>query len=126
MARKPAALARELLRNFPKSRRGKTRRRRKPGGANGNQAAASAVRRGAAKAAELQAGPTDGAGPDERDVAGPSPDVRDEALDLAHEDEDQDAASLHRDADGDIEESAADALADAAPTRRPPGAEEAA
>jgi hypothetical protein len=29
MARKPAALARELLRNFPKGRRGKSRRRRK-------------------------------------------------------------------------------------------------
>jgi ribonuclease E len=34
MARKPAALARELLRNFPKGRRGKSRRRRK-GAANG-------------------------------------------------------------------------------------------
>jgi hypothetical protein len=32
MARKPAALARELLRNFPKGRRGKNRRRRKSGG----------------------------------------------------------------------------------------------
>ena len=36
MARKPAALARELLRNFPKARRGSKRRRRKStGGANG-------------------------------------------------------------------------------------------
>ena len=33
MARKPAALARELLRNFPKGRRGNKRRRRKAGGA---------------------------------------------------------------------------------------------
>jgi superfamily II DNA or RNA helicase len=33
MARKPAALARELLRNFPKGRRGSKRRRRKNGGA---------------------------------------------------------------------------------------------
>jgi hypothetical protein len=32
MARKPAALARELLRNFPKGRRSKSRRRRKTGG----------------------------------------------------------------------------------------------
>ncbi len=32
MARKPAALARELLRNFPKGRRSKSRRRRKAGG----------------------------------------------------------------------------------------------
>jgi ribonuclease E len=41
MARKPAALARELLRNFPKGRRGKSRRKRKSaagagGGAGGN------------------------------------------------------------------------------------------
>jgi hypothetical protein len=36
MARKPAALARELLRNFPKGRRGNKRRRRKTGsGSNG-------------------------------------------------------------------------------------------
>jgi hypothetical protein len=33
MARKPAALARELLRNFPKGRRSKSRRRRRPAGA---------------------------------------------------------------------------------------------
>jgi ribonuclease E len=33
MARKPAALARELLRNFPKGRRSKSRRRRKTNGA---------------------------------------------------------------------------------------------
>ena len=32
MARKPAALARELLRNFPKGRRGSKRRRRKSTG----------------------------------------------------------------------------------------------
>src|SRR5204863_4229085 len=50
MARKPAALARELLRNFPKGRRGKSRRKRKTaaaanGGAPGAQVtrAASAV-----------------------------------------------------------------------------------
>jgi ribonuclease E len=33
MSRKPNALARELLRNFPKGRRGRTRRRKKGGGA---------------------------------------------------------------------------------------------
>jgi hypothetical protein len=33
MSRKPNALARELLRNFPKGRRGRTRRRKKSGGA---------------------------------------------------------------------------------------------
>ena len=40
MARKPAALARELLRNFPKGRRGSKRRRRK-GAANGDETAAA-------------------------------------------------------------------------------------
>jgi ribonuclease E len=38
MARKPAALARELLRNFPKGRRGAKRRRRKTGATAGPQA----------------------------------------------------------------------------------------
>jgi ribonuclease E len=49
MARKPAALARELLRNFPKGRRGKGRRKRSKGSvsqANGTAAA----KRGAANA----------------------------------------------------------------------------
>ncbi len=41
MARKPAALARELLRNFPKGRRGKSRRRRKTGSSGGDGATAS-------------------------------------------------------------------------------------
>jgi ribonuclease E len=41
MARKPAALARELLRNFPRGRRGKSRRKRKtPTAAPGTRAAA--------------------------------------------------------------------------------------
>jgi superfamily II DNA or RNA helicase len=38
MARKPAALARELLRNFPKGRRGKSRRKRKSTGTPGSGA----------------------------------------------------------------------------------------
>jgi superfamily II DNA or RNA helicase len=45
MARKPAALARELLRNFPKGRRGNKRRRRKSGsgGAGAAETEAAAV-----------------------------------------------------------------------------------
>jgi hypothetical protein len=43
MARKPAALARELLRNFPKGRRGSKRRRRKTNGGDGAAAAEEAV-----------------------------------------------------------------------------------
>ncbi|HLM49884.1 MAG TPA: DEAD/DEAH box helicase family protein, partial [Solirubrobacteraceae bacterium] len=37
MARKPSALARELLRNFPKGKRGRSRRRRKKGAAEGGE-----------------------------------------------------------------------------------------
>jgi ribonuclease E len=44
MARKPAALARELLRNFPKGRRSKNRRRRK-GGGGGESGAANGARK---------------------------------------------------------------------------------
>ncbi len=48
MARKPAALARELLRNFPKGRRSKSRRRRKAGaGATNDSEAEAAVGTGA-------------------------------------------------------------------------------
>jgi hypothetical protein len=43
MARKPAALARELLRNFPKGRRGSKRRRRKSNGSAGGGRAAAAT-----------------------------------------------------------------------------------
>ena len=43
MARKPAALARELLRNFPKGKRSSKRRRRKSGSANGSGGGQAAV-----------------------------------------------------------------------------------
>ena len=42
MARKPAALARELLRNFPKGRRGSKRRRRKTGATAGPEGSGAA------------------------------------------------------------------------------------
>jgi ribonuclease E len=70
MARKPAALARELLRNFPKGRRGSKRRRRKPGtatGPDGGNGGARAREAALATAAddddELELGPD----PDEDD-----------------------------------------------------------
>ncbi len=44
MARKPSALSRELLRNFPKARGRRNRRRKKGGGANGQTVPAGAVR----------------------------------------------------------------------------------
>ena len=45
MARKPAALARELLRNFPKGRRGSKRRRRKTGATAGPESGGAAETR---------------------------------------------------------------------------------
>ena len=61
MARKPAALARELLRNFPKGRRGKSRRRRKTTGAGPGTGAPAgqAVVATAAQNGDEQARPAD-------------------------------------------------------------------
>ena len=60
MARKPAALARELLRNFPKGRRGKSRRKRKSSSAGGaNGAREEAVVATAAQNGDEQSAPTD-------------------------------------------------------------------
>jgi ribonuclease E len=61
MARKPAALARELLRNFPKGRRGNKRRRRKSGsGADADGAAETQD-----MTTTLDVTDDDGGGPDE-------------------------------------------------------------
>jgi len=92
MARKPAALARELLRNFPKGRRSSKRRRRKSGAAvNG---ASPAAGRGAA-AGETVDAPEDEA-PDDRelesDESEPESDDNVEELDLDHPDHAEEAA----------------------------------
>ncbi len=81
MARKPAALARELLRNFPKGRRGKSRRRRKAGAsAAGEEEAAVAV----AAAAE-DGTTTDDGEPDDVEVVEVEVDIDDD-----HDDDDDD------------------------------------
>ena len=59
MARKPAALARELLRNFPKGRRGKSRRKRRSPAAGAGAAAEGAVVATAAQNGDEQAMPAD-------------------------------------------------------------------
>jgi hypothetical protein len=83
MARKPAALARELLRNFPKGRRGKSRRRRK----------AAAAGEGAATAeGALVASATNG------DSEAPELDE-----DEAREDEDVEEAEYDEEASGEPE-----------------------
>ena len=59
MARKPASLARELLRNFPKGKRGKGRRRRKAG-ANGDRPLARPTPQPAGAGAQLEQRSPDG------------------------------------------------------------------
>jgi hypothetical protein len=98
MARKPAALARELLRNFPKGRRGKNRRRRKAG-TNGSAEAEVAVPAGT-EAAELADAPAGENG--EADV-----DLDDDRAERA-DDLDDDRAERADDLDEDRAESADD------------------
>jgi hypothetical protein len=92
LARKPAALARELLRNFPKGRRGRGRRRKKGPDVEGNGAVAegAAVVETLDVALESEDGAgvreeEDGAGvPEEEDGAGvPEPEVAAPATDEA-------------------------------------------
>jgi ribonuclease E len=71
MARKPSAVARELLRNFPKSGGGKRRRRR---GKNGSRPQKSRQQKGGGNGAENGAGDSDGRGCTE--AASPPPKER--------------------------------------------------
>jgi hypothetical protein len=101
MARKPAALARELLRNFPKGRRGKNRRRRKSAGG------AAAGENGEAVATEtIETQDQTPAGPDDAvkspNGAGDSPEGENAEDHASAEDEDaRDDASP---GDGNVED----------------------
>ena len=115
MARKPAALARELLRNFPKGRRGKSRRRRK-GGANGASEEEGTV----AVAAVAEDGVTpEGAEPDDVEVVEVEIDVDDDQddddddLDVAAESDDEPEDDVSDEADDASDD---DALDDDGPT----------
>ena len=144
MARKPAALARELLRNFPKGRRSKSRRRRKAGvnGAGDGRAQTATAAVGATDDIAANGADTeddleevdvdlyDDTDDDDTDIdddAGDDDDTdTDDDIDL----EDDDARSDPPAAAGD-DESVAESVAEAAPARRrtrrrPPQAEEAA
>ena len=69
MARKPSALARELLRNFPKGRRGRGRGRRRRSGGGGGGGGGDAAARATANGR-----------PNGQRANGPAEDVLDEAL----------------------------------------------
>jgi superfamily II DNA or RNA helicase len=102
MARKPAALARELLRNFPKGRRGKNRRRRKTSTEGAPQVAEAAVNGAAPEDATLEETAVD---VDERDDAEPEdaderdePELGDVDDDANEEDEDEVSEPAEQDA----------------------------
>jgi ribonuclease E len=71
MARKPSALARELLRNFPKGRRG--RRRRRKGGAKTAEGGSEAA--SAKAAAATNGGPTEAVAEEAAEAAESAPDA---------------------------------------------------
>ncbi len=135
MARKPAALARELLRNFPKGRRGKGRRRRKSGGEAQVAPDEGAVVATAVATDEEQTD-TDGASIDatddvdelDRDDDSAVDDDDDEIDDSDDDDDDDDDDSDDDDIDdsGDDEDDTPDAGLDDEPAPRGHSAEEAA
>ncbi len=135
MARKPAALARELLRNFPKGRRGKGRRRRKSGGEAQVAPDEGAVVATAVATDEEQTD-TDGASIDatddvdelDRDDDSAVDDDDDDIDDSDNDDDDDDDDSDDDDIDdsGDDEDDTPDAGLDNEPAPRGHSAEEAA
>jgi len=98
MARKPSALSRELLRNFPKRRGRGARRRRKGAKGDGNAAAVEAVTEAAAALAEAR----DGVGPDDGVVA--------EALEAEALEPEDDAAPLDDEALDELDDAIDEAL----------------
>ncbi|HEX4804424.1 MAG TPA: DEAD/DEAH box helicase family protein [Conexibacter sp.] len=125
MARKPSALARELLRNFPRGRRGRGSRRRRKGAKEG--AAAEGVAVGVGADAEVLDGDEleldDELDAPPSDDDGPTPAVAEEAYDEAlDEDAVEEAPPLPDEEREEVEEAVAEALAhDAASApERPP------
>jgi hypothetical protein len=125
MARKPAALARELLRNFPKGRRGSKRRRRKAG--------ATAEANGAAEtpettlttadsdelevAADANGGDDEGDEDREPDITADA-DGADDDVDLDEGDEDRDEPEPVAEPEAESEPEAVEEPAKPAPKRR--------
>jgi hypothetical protein len=101
MARKPAALARELLRNFPKGRRGKGRRRRKAGVAGGTDGAgAEEVLVAAAVGGDSEEEPESDVDVDEAYADAEEADADAEEADVDPEEAEADAEEAEADAGG--------------------------
>jgi superfamily II DNA or RNA helicase len=99
MARKPAALARELLRNFPRGRRGKNRRRRKGGAAGVAESADAAATEALETQDELEDTTDDADAPDDELETPDEPELDDDDDSDDHENSDQDDASDEPDAE---------------------------
>ncbi|MDQ6776530.1 MAG: DEAD/DEAH box helicase family protein [Actinomycetota bacterium] len=121
MARKPAALARDLLRNFPKGRRAKSRRRKPQAGGGGS--ANGAAKPGRPNVREGKVTPADAGNGADVDLLdddldlddGPPEDVLTEALSKDRENENGEVPPLDPSGRVGVEETVADALAEAAP-----------
>jgi superfamily II DNA or RNA helicase len=112
MARKPAALARDLLRNFPKGRRAKSRRRRSPASGAGSPNGAGKQARPASGVAAANAAAANAAA---NGSDGPSEDVLTEALEK--EIENGELPPLAPSARAGVDETVADALAEPSSAR---------
>jgi hypothetical protein len=102
MARKPAALARELLRNFPKGRRGKGRRKRSKGGGGSEAASANGAPETVAVSTEETA-ESEETTPELEEGEEATPELE-EGEDAAPEDDDEDVASPAEDEEDSGEE----------------------
>jgi hypothetical protein len=128
MARKPSALARELLRNFPKKGRGRGQRRRRKGGKGGGEAKAAAANEAKSAKATKAAKAKAAAAEDERAEAVQKVDPADVVAEINGA---ADALAAARAVEGDAgpaEEVLDEALESAASTNGPsaeaePGAE---
>jgi superfamily II DNA or RNA helicase len=89
MARKPAALARELLRNFPKGKRGNKRRRRKADPETATETT-EAVATAQPDGSDAENGASDGDDAPAADEAGDTPDDAGDTADGAEETQDPD------------------------------------
>ncbi|HWF26086.1 MAG TPA: DEAD/DEAH box helicase family protein [Solirubrobacteraceae bacterium] len=112
MARKPAALARDLLRNFPTGRRAKSRRRRSPASGAGSPNGAGKQARPASGVAAANAAAANAAA---NGSDGPSEDVLTEALEK--EIENGELPPLAPSARAGVDETVADALAEPSSAR---------
>jgi ribonuclease E len=108
MARKPSALARELLRNFPKGRRGRGGRRRKATANAAHGAAGDALVATGTAQTDAPEPPDDA---DEPFDDGPSAEVVEEAYDEAPDESGESEPALERAVRAEVESAVAEALA---------------